>query len=297
MDTTHTHCVDEDVCKGDGICVRVCPKDIFVLEDKKAKVIESRAADCIGCGQCIAVCPMDAVHIEQLPAEGFETLAGNGATYGDLHGLLSARRSVRNFKKRPVERELIEKIVQTAATAPMGAPPHATEILVIDDPDALDQLRRDTVDNYRRNIRVVKHPFVRPFIKRQVGAELFHTIETHVVPNAVAANDAFDRRGEDKYLYHAPVLMLFHAHRSAPSYEQSAHLVCAYAMLAAQSLGLGTTVIGMVPPIIDRSKALRRRYEIPSENKVITSLILGYPKFRYRKSITRQFPSVRFFKP
>jgi len=64
-------------------------------------------------------------------------------------------------------------------------------------------------------------------------------------------------------------------------------------MLAAQSLGLGSTVIGLVPPVVDRSKTLRERYGIPKENKAITSLVVGYPKYRFRKSIQRKLAGIR----
>jgi hypothetical protein len=48
-----------------------------------------------------------------------------------------------------------------------------------------------------------------------------------------------------------------------------------------------------VPPVVDRSKTLRQRFRIPKENRVVTSLILGYPKYRYRKSIHRDLAGVQ----
>jgi hypothetical protein len=65
-------------------------------------------------------------------------------------------------------------------------------------------------------------------------------------------------------------------------------------MLAALSLGLGTTIIGLVPPVVDRSKLLRERYGIPKDNRVLTSLIIGHPKFRYRQGIGRELAGVRY---
>ena len=88
--------------------------------------------------------------------------------------------------------------------------------------------------------------------------------------------------------------MLFHANRWDISYEENAHLICNYAMLAALSLGLGTTIIGIIPPVVDRTKALRDRYGIPKEHRVLTSLILGYPKYKYRQSIRRDLAGVTY---
>ena len=92
----------------------------------------------------------------------------------------------------------------------------------------------------------------------------------------------------------APVAMLFHGNRREMSYEENAHLVCSYSMLAALSLGLGSTIIGLIPPVVDRSKTLRKRYAIPKDNKVCTSLVLGYPKCRYRRGIRRDLAGVKY---
>jgi len=70
--------------------------------------------------------------------------------------------------------------------------------------------------------------------------------------------------------------------------------VCHHSMLAALSLDLGTTIIGMIPPVVDRDKDLRARYGIPKDNRVLTSLILGYPKYRYRQGIRRDLAGVQF---
>ncbi len=64
-------------------------------------------------------------------------------------------------------------------------------------------------------------------------------------------------------------------------------------MLAAVSLGLGSTIIGLIPPIVEHSKVLRERYGIPKDNKVLTALILGYPRYKYKKSIRRDLAGVR----
>ena len=94
--------------------------------------------------------------------------------------------------------------------------------------------------------------------------------------------------GDNVYLREAD-----YASRWGMEYEENGHLVCHHAMLAAHSLGLGTTIIGLIPPIVNRSKALRNRYGIPKDNRVLTSLILGYPKYRYRQSIRRDLAGVR----
>jgi len=57
-------------------------------------------------------------------------------------------------------------------------------------------------------------------------------------------------------------------------------------------MGLGTTMIGIVPPIIDQSKSLRAKVGIPDANQCEISLIVGHPSVKYRRAIRRQHKSV-----
>ena len=286
------HLVNPETCKGDGICVDVCPENVLEILDGKAATVESREEHCILCGQCVAVCPTEAMHMPTLPDDlGELNVLPFG--YDEFHDFLLLRRSVRVFKDRPVERELIDKILEAAATAPMGVPPHSTEVLVLDRREEHDFLLHELINDYESMVRAFSSPLGRAMVRLGSGAETYRILKDYIVDLARYANESYHRDSTDRYMYRAPVVMLFHGSRWAMSYEENAHLVCHHAMLAALSLGLGTTIIGMIPPIVDRSKVLRARYGIPKDNRVLTSLIVGYPKYKYKKSIHRDLAGVR----
>lgn len=50
------HVIDRDWCKGCGICVAVCPKNVLEL-DNKEKAVAVRKKDCIACQLCEEICP------------------------------------------------------------------------------------------------------------------------------------------------------------------------------------------------------------------------------------------------
>ena len=166
-------------------------------------------------------------------------------------------------------------------------------MVVLDQREDLDFLLAELVKDYASAVRAFSNPVGRTMVRLASGAESYAMLKDYIIDLARYANEAYHRDGTDRYMYRAPVLMLFHANRGAMSYDENAHLVCHHAMLAALSLGLGTTIIGLVPPIVDRSKTLRQRYGIPKDNRVLTSLILGYPKYRYKKSIHRDLAGVQ----
>jgi ferredoxin len=288
------HIVDLETCLGDGICAEVCPENALAIVDEMATTVEERADTCIQCGQCVAVCPTESLTMPSLPMKDFERLPKQPFEYEQYFDFLKLRRSVRVFKDKPVEREVIQKILDAAATAPMGFPPHTTEVVVIDRREELDFLLRELVTHYESMVKAFSSPIGRAIVRFNAGAESYGVLKNHIIDTARFANEIFHRDGGDRYMYRAPVLMLFHANRWGISYEENAHLICNYAMLAALSLGLGTTIIGMIPPVVDRTETLRDRYGIPKEHRVLTSLILGYPKYRYRQSIRRNLAGVTY---
>ena len=53
--------VDNEKCRGDGICGIVCPLDCFTLDKQKRLAILERPEKCIYCGACIVQCQFDAL--------------------------------------------------------------------------------------------------------------------------------------------------------------------------------------------------------------------------------------------
>ncbi|HIY09138.1 MAG TPA: 4Fe-4S binding protein [Firmicutes bacterium] len=63
--------VNENVCKGCGLCVSVCPKKIIRLSPDRlnakgyspAEVVKPE--ECIGCAMCGIMCPDSAITVER----------------------------------------------------------------------------------------------------------------------------------------------------------------------------------------------------------------------------------------
>ncbi|MEA1974388.1 MAG: 4Fe-4S binding protein [Bacillota bacterium] len=55
--------VNPSWCKGCGICVHFCPKNVLEL-DEDNKIVIARGDDCIKCGLCELRCPDFAIYLE-----------------------------------------------------------------------------------------------------------------------------------------------------------------------------------------------------------------------------------------
>lgn len=56
--------LDEDLCVGCGICIEVCPRNVFEMDSWTYKIVLTQSTDCVRCGACIVQCPVDALWFE-----------------------------------------------------------------------------------------------------------------------------------------------------------------------------------------------------------------------------------------
>ena len=56
------HLINREWCKGCGICVHFCPKNVLEL-DEKEKAVVVRREDCICCQLCELRCPDLAIEV------------------------------------------------------------------------------------------------------------------------------------------------------------------------------------------------------------------------------------------
>ncbi|MCX8123672.1 MAG: 4Fe-4S dicluster domain-containing protein [Spirochaetes bacterium] len=131
--------IDANKCNGCALCVTACPDKNIIIANKKATFALNPYFGCIGCGHCMAICPRVAIAVSGraiAPEDVFPIKGINkAAPYPQLLSLMQKRRSIRLFKNTPVSKDIINKIVDAAQTAPMGIPPSEVNIIVWDNRD------------------------------------------------------------------------------------------------------------------------------------------------------------------
>ena len=60
--------IDPDKCKNHGDCFRICPEDVFDMDDEN-RVAVARPGDCTKCDSCVIVCPEEAITVDELSSK------------------------------------------------------------------------------------------------------------------------------------------------------------------------------------------------------------------------------------
>lgn len=291
--------INEDKCTGCGLCVSVCKDYSLKVENHKVKATDNPFFGCIGCGHCMAICPSDAIKISgrTLSPEDLFDLPDKekAAKYEQLFFLLQRRRSIREFQDKPVENEMITKILEAASTAPMGLPPSDVNVLIFDTKDKVRNFAKDFC-LYLEGMRwFVSDWFLflmRPFWGKS-NDELF---KGFVKPLFGIYTDNM-KKGINLVNYDAPLAMYFYG---SPYSDPADPIIAAtYAMVAAETLGLGTCMLGGVHPLIQngkRAKEFRKAQGIKYASREGLFVVFGHPEVKYKKGIRRTFASVEIKK-
>ena len=285
--------VDHAKCTACGQCVEVCGHGPLWMEDGEVRVDPNRFLGCFACGQCAAVCPQACIEVEGRDLAPADLVPipppAARAGYDALRALMLARRSVRKFKEAEVAPEAVGQILAAATTAPMGIPPSEVGVLVRAGRAQVADFRRDLLAGMkpmRRMTSPLALALLRPFLGREV-CESFRQFLGPVMDLYFEG----DRDGRDYFFYDAPLALYFYGSAYADPTDPA--IAATYAMLAAESLGLGSCLLGFPGPVLAHHPGLRKKYGLPAKIQPGLALAIGHPAVRYHRAVVRRFAAVQ----
>jgi len=259
--------INPSLCTSCNICAEVCPGTFG--EPSSDPGIPKLAPDfmCLDCGHCVAVCPTGAIAHRAFPAGTIRPVEDGGRvpTYEEVMSLLRTRRSVRVFRDRAVEKDVILKVLEGARFAPSATNTQSTEYVVVTDRGLLRQVAELTS----------------AILSGSGGAG-----DPYAFVYGLIAEDM--EKGRDPILRGAPALIVAHAFSRANYAGVNASVALQNAVLAASSLGLGTLWAGYVMSVCRRDERVPALLSIPDGHQVYGALALGYPKYEYRHWVERR---------
>ncbi len=264
--------VDVAACNKDEICVLECPARILHMTEQGPKMEEGGEEICIRCGHCVAVCPVAAVSLDFLrPEDCLEINESFLLNSEQADHFLRSRRSVRTYRKKPVEKDVLEKALTVAAAAPTGSNRQLVKWMVFHERKSVETIAAHVVDWMRY---VIQH-----------NPEVAATLNMEKILSDVA-------KGVDRICRHAPHMVFAYAGKDVGVGAADCHTALAYLELALPPLGTGSCWAGYVTFAASQWPPLTEFLALPKEYLFHGALMVGYPKFTYHRIPPRNHPDI-----
>lgn len=265
--------VEKEKCVGCGLCTRICHEQCIFLSGGNGKKVEGiNYSVCSTCTQCIAVCPQRALSWNQVSPEPYNTI--NLPSAEQLSELLEQRRTIRNFKKKKVERALIEEIISMAIYAPTNN--YKLRAIALDDPEV--NLEFDAIIMW----------FLSLLYNLCYRSDITFNLISKLFPEISAKNRVKIKRGLAKgHSYDSlyTTLVFIVGDRRILLSEASAQYAIYNMILYAQTKGLGSRINAGVSVPLDRSRRARKRLGLQKYEHILGTLELGYPAVKFSNKV------------
>jgi hypothetical protein len=144
--------------------------------------------------------------------------------------------------------------------------------------------------------KALANPVARFFIKRQGGKKTLKVLQDFVMPGMHWYIRWYREGKSNEISRDCPALMLFHSPAFEPSGQENCLLAAFHAVMMAQTMGMGTCLNGLIPPVFKRVPEARELIDLPEDRDVHASITLGYPKYPFRRIVPRDLETVRYLK-
>lgn len=257
--------VDQEKCNRDGICVAECPGLLIEIKTKGAFPIPVAGAEsrCIQCGHCVAVCPQGALSLTSMPVEACLPVRKELLPWADqVEHFLRSRRSIRSFRDKPVERKLMEKLIDIAGCAPTASNRQPVKWLVIEDKDEVKRLSGLVIS------------FMRQMVESNMDLALSSRYDVVV---------ADWEQGKDRISRNAPHVVVAYGSQALPSAQNDCTIALTYLELAAYSLGLGSCWAGYFRAAAAAFPPMIEALGLPEGHQVYGAMMIGYPRYQFKR--------------
>jgi nitroreductase len=178
--------------------------------------------------------------------------------------VIKSRRSIRKYLDRPIPKEIIDKLIETAKWAPTGMNEQPWGFIVVQDKALIKELSDRSIPYINKMIEE-KPKFAR--YKKRMAVKDF------------------------SIFYHAPCVIIILGRTEAFAYQNDCSMAAQNLMLAASSMNIGSCWVGMMN-VLNKDEWFRKKFEIPDNYAVVAPIALGYFENKDIPIIGRKAPEI-----
>ncbi len=258
-------------------CVNDCPSDAIDIEQGTIN------DTCIHCGHCVAICPESTIFQDKDPITKLEP---GTVSASDFHQFSAGVRTCRSYLQKEVDDILLNQLVESMKNYPSASNARPIEITIVKTGEEVQKLNHQTAQKLIKTIGMITSPVLMPILRilaPKIGVDKLNNYKKQFIARQTPESS--------QVCHHAPVVMLFHAPKTKYGMASAdAYIWSTYTSLYANSLGLGTCFNGFIVTAMERSKPMRKDFNIPSNHQVYASLLIGHPKVKYVNETGRAAP-------
>ena len=302
--------VDPEKCTHCGLCLLNCPFRAWEMGESDIPR-QKEEYECFSCFNCMVCCPTDAIsitgtyHVDEgvyrtdpyplpvkMPLEPFNA-KGNPDRWTPVERTMFERRSVRNYRDRPVPETLIRRVVEAGRFAPSAGNCQPWKFIIVTNEALINEMNEAIYRLLNMQYTAYKDDnLVKNLATRYEANPAPGGWDPRVMLGGIGS---IVKKVAPVFL-NAPVVILIAGDQRAISGPQLNIGICGQNMnLAAKSLGLGacwvgfSTLLNAVPPIM-------KKLELASPWRIINAVVLGYPKFKQSGAVPREYRPVTWLR-
>ena len=277
-------------CTNCGLCTELC----LVYEKGADGVSRVRPELCIECGHCGSICPAGAIagsSAEKVRLKKEDL--GKLPSPESLQLLFRSRRSVRRYKREPLRKEDLEKILEAGRYTPTGSNNQGIRYIIINDPGKMAVLREMALPVMDRLFSMAMRIAKLPFAGKLMGERQAYDLRTHYAP-AIKLLIKRNMDGDDRLFYRAPALMIVHGEKQDEALCFACHIAMFNCSMMAHLLGVGCLLNSFVLMAINNNAKIKKWLGIPKGDKCFGAMIMGYQNIKYNSLIERNPANVKW---
>ncbi len=268
--------LDKEKCKRDGICSAVCVTGIIKNDEERSPYVDEKDVyKCISCGLCVAYCPHEACYVENLDPKQFSKVNMESlATEEQLDTFIKTRRSVRNFRKKEVEKDVFLKIMDNVKYAPSAKNTHNNRWVVTSNKEETTKLG-NLVAEYMKEF----------FSNKEAPKE--EALHYKLIHRAYSA-------GRDIIMRNAPHIIVSVLPNDYDWKAEDGTTALAYFELSAHAHNIGCVWAGYFTTAVRNYKPLRDALGIKDNEYVAGAQLFGVPVYKTRQITSRKDNNITF---
>lgn len=301
---------DPEKCTSCGLCIETCLFRSWDLDENEVPRMKENAP-CFSCYNCMAACPVDAISIVEpyrvdsgfwitlpnplparMPLEPKDA-DGNPDKWTEVEEIVFTRRSARNFKNKPVPETLVKRVLEAGRFAPSSGNCQPRQFVVVTNKDLIQEMNEAATSELDSTFS--------KYMDDGGWKDLALAYKDNPIPGSWDPRIILGGIGKsivervNPVLLGAPVVILIAGDtRSIGSPQMQVGIAGQNMILVANSLGLKATWVGLISRI-NTVPSLTEKLGIKEPFMIMSSVVLGYPKFKQEGIVPREFrPRVWF---